>query len=106
MKTFLSVLVLLLTWVACVVFAAEPPPLKVPPAPKLTADQITQVNAMAQASRVADLEKQIAELKSALARSEQEKIVLKACWAQGVAEKDCEPQPDGTLTKPPKPAPK
>ena len=59
-------------------------------APKLNAEEIQALNQSATAAQVADLQKQVAELR-------QQIVILRACWTRGIAEKDCQFQADGTL---------
>ena len=60
------------------------------PAPKLNTEEIQAHNQSATAAQVADLQKQVAELRQQL-------VILRACWTRGIAEKDCQFQADGTL---------
>ncbi len=71
-----------------------------PQAPKLSDDQVRTMNEFAQTSRIAQLERQVAELRETIARQGQMLVLYEACWSHGIPKAQCEPQPDGSLMKP------
>ena len=85
---------------AGLLLAAEPPKPAAQSSPKLTDDQVRTMNDFAQTSRIAQLERQVAELRETIARQGQLLVVYEACWSHGIAKAQCEPQQDGTLMKP------
>ena len=63
------------------------------PIPKLSPSEITQLNQIALESQIADLQKQLSQLKQTL-------IIHDACWANKIPKEQCSPQADGTLKAP------
>jgi TolA-binding protein len=86
---------LLLTLVSAFAMAAQTATTPAPQ-PKLNTEEIQALNQSATAAQVADLQKQVAELR-------QQIVILRACWTRGIAEKDCQFQADGTLKSTAKP---
>lgn len=66
--------------------------------PKLTPDQMCQVNLNSYQQQIADLAKQLAEAQGELAKARRELILTKACAAANILT-DCIIQSDGTIAK-------
>lgn len=90
--------ILLFVSFSAVLLAADPKPQS---APKLSDDQVRTMNDFAQTSRISQLERQVAELRDTIARQGQMLVLYEACWSHGIPKAQCEPQPDGSLMKPP-----
>lgn len=76
------------------------------PSPKLTPDEVQQMNQLGSAGKIAELESQLAQAKGALAQTQQQVVVLRACLVAKVPAEDCQIQADGSLVKPKTEAPK
>jgi hypothetical protein len=70
-------------------------------APKLSDSEIQSLNRIGE---IAELQSKLADAQKRVIQLEQENLIMHACWARNVAEKDCSLQKDGTLKVPAAPA--
>lgn len=98
MKRELSITLISLTLIALIALSVSIAHAADAPQAKLSPSEITQLNQIALEAQIADLQKQLSQLKQTL-------IIHDACWANKIPKEQCSPQADGTLKAPTPPSP-